>query len=468
MESEKPMDRLLCGDVGFGKTELALRAAFKAVQSGKQVAMLVPTTILTQQHFLVFKERLQPYPVEIAMLSRFASDEEEEKAISGIKAGTVDIVIGTHRVLQKDVRFKRLGLVIIDEEQRFGVVQKERLKRLRANVDVLTLSATPIPRTLHMAVAGLRDMSVIQTPPEDRQPIKTYVTADEDELVKQVVERELDRGGQVYFLHNRVRTIEKAAQRVRRLVPAARVSVGHGQMAEDELAKVMVNFNQGRFDVLVCTTIIESGLDIPNVNTILVENADRFGLSQLYQLRGRVGRAGKRAYSYLLFDATRSLTENADKRLDVMSGLHELGMGFKIALRDLEIRGAGNLLGSEQHGAIVAVGFEMYVQMLGHAVQRLRSGGDEDLVQDVLTTPEMNLNLPLEHLLPRASSRGQRHRLPAHRRRARAEAAGGTSSGPYSRPAPRRVSAAYVDSPMPGTVVAPDARRRACSARSSS
>jgi transcription-repair coupling factor (superfamily II helicase) len=421
MESDRPMDRLLCGDVGFGKTELALRAAFKAVQSGKQVAMLVPTTILTQQHFLVFKERLAPYPVEVAMLSRFASDDEEAKAVAGIKAGTVDIVIGTHRVLQKDVRFKRLGLVIIDEEQRFGVVQKERLKRLRANVDVLTLSATPIPRTLHMAVAGIRDMSVIQTPPEDRQPIKTYVTSDEDELVKQVIERELDRGGQVYFLHNRVRTIQRAAERVRRLVPQARVAVGHGQMPEDDLARVMVDFNKGQFDVLVCTTIIESGLDIANVNTILVENADRFGLSQLYQLRGRVGRAGKRAYCYLLFDPTRSLTENADKRLDVMSGLHELGMGFKIALRDLEIRGAGNLLGSEQHGAIAAVGFEMYIQMLGHAVQQLRSGDDEDLVKDILTTREMNLNLPLDHFIPRSYIRDERLRLQAYRELAAAE-----------------------------------------------
>jgi transcription-repair coupling factor (superfamily II helicase) len=421
MESERPMDRLLCGDVGFGKTELALRAAFKAVQSGKQVAMLVPTTILTQQHFLVFKERLAPYPVEVAMLSRFASEEEEQRAVAGIRSGTVDIVIGTHRVLQKDVRFKRLGLVIIDEEQRFGVVQKERLKRLRANVDVLTLSATPIPRTLHMAMAGIRDMSVIQTPPEDRQPIKTYVTSDEDELVKQVIERELDRGGQVYFLHNRVRTIQRAAERVQRLVPGARVAVGHGQMAEEDLARVMVDFNQGRFDVLVCTTIIESGLDIPNVNTILVENADRFGLSQLYQLRGRVGRAGKRAYCYLLFDPTRSLTENADKRLDVMQGLHELGMGFKIALRDLEIRGAGNLLGSEQHGAIAAVGFEMYVQMLGNAVQQLRGGGDEALVKDILTTREMNLNLPLDHFIPRSYIRDERLRVQAYRELAAAE-----------------------------------------------
>ena len=421
MESDRPMDRLLCGDVGFGKTELALRAAFKAVQSGKQVAMLVPTTILTQQHYLVFKERLSRFPVEVVMLSRFASDEDERKAVEGIRSGTVDIVIGTHRVLQKDVRFKRLGLVIIDEEQRFGVVQKERLKKLRSNVDVLTLSATPIPRTLHMAMAGIRDMSVIQTPPEDRQPIKTYVTSDEDELVRQVIERELDRGGQVYFLHNRVRTIKRAAERVQRLVPQARVAVGHGQMAEDELARVMVDFNQGRYDVLVCTTIIESGLDIPNVNTILVENADRFGLSQLYQLRGRVGRSGKRAYCYLLFDPTRSLTENADKRLDVMSGLHELGMGFKIALRDLEIRGAGNLLGSEQHGAIAAVGFEMYVQMLGHAVAQLRGGGDEDLVRDVLTTREMNLNLPLDHFIPRSYVRDERLRLQAYRELAAAE-----------------------------------------------
>ncbi len=421
MEAEKPMDRLLCGDVGFGKTELALRAAFKAVQSGKQVAMLVPTTILTQQHHLVFKERLKAFPVEVAMLSRFATEAEEAAAVAGIRAGTVDIAIGTHRVLQKDVRFKRLGLVIIDEEQRFGVVQKERLKRMRANVDVLTLSATPIPRTLHMAVAGIRDMSVIQTPPEDRQPIKTYVTADDDELVRQVIERELDRGGQVYFLHNRVRTIQRAAQRIKDLVPAARVATGHGQMAEDDLARVMVDFNQGNSDVLVCTTIIESGLDIPNVNTILVQNAERFGLSQLYQLRGRVGRSGKRAYCYLLFDPKRSLTEDADKRLDVMSGLHELGMGFKIALRDLEIRGAGNLLGSEQHGAIAAVGFEMYVQMLGHAVQRLRSGGDEDLVRDALTTPEMNLNLPLDHFIPRSFIRDERLRLQAYRELAAAE-----------------------------------------------
>ena len=415
MEAEKPMDRLLCGDVGFGKTELALRAAFKAVQGGRQVALLAPTTVLAQQHHMVFKERLKQFPVEVEMLSRFRTEEEQVEVVKGIRAGTVDVVIGTHRLLQRDVRFKRLGLVIIDEEQRFGVVQKERFKRLRANVDVLTLSATPIPRTLHMAIAGIRDMSVVQTPPEDRQPIKTYVTGDDDELVKQVIERELDRGGQVYFVHNRVKTIQRAADRVAQLVPQARIAVGHGQMNEDELARVMAKFTAGDFDVLVCTTIIESGLDIPNVNTILIQHADRFGLAQLYQLRGRVGRAGKRAYCYLLFDPTRSLTENADKRLDVMSGLHELGMGFKIALRDLEIRGAGNLLGSEQHGAIAAVGFEMFVQMLAQAVDKLRSGGEERAVADVLSTPEMTLNLPLDHFIPRSYIRDERLRLQAYR-----------------------------------------------------
>src|SRR5437764_10650378 len=395
MESERPMDRLLCGDVGFGKTELALRAAFKAVMSGRQVALLAPTTVLAQQHFQVFGERLQGFPVTVEVLSRFRTDEEQVRTLAGLKAGAVDIVIGTHRLLSRDVRFKRLGLLIIDEEQRFGVMQKERLKRMRANLDVLSLSATPIPRTLHMAVTGIRDMSVIQTPPEDRQPIKTYVTADEDNLVAEVIQRELDRGGQVYYVHNRVRTIQKAAERVRRLVPGARVAVGHGQMEEEQLAQVMVDFAAGRHDVLVCTTIIESGLDIPNVNTLVVERADMFGLAQLYQLRGRVGRAGKRAYAYFLYDPKRSLTEAADKRLDVIQGLHELGLGFKIALRDLEIRGAGNLLGTEQHGAIAAVGFEMYLQMLQSAVAKLRSGAEEEALGDVLSTDEMNLDLAL-------------------------------------------------------------------------
>ncbi|HEV2030260.1 MAG TPA: transcription-repair coupling factor [Candidatus Dormibacteraeota bacterium] len=421
MESDKPMDRLLCGDVGFGKTELALRAAFKAAMSGKQVALLAPTTVLAQQHFHVFRERLAKFPVVVEMLSRFVDDETQARNIEGIKAGQVDIVVGTHRLLQRDVRFKRLGLLIIDEEHRFGVMQKERLKKLRTQLDVLSLSATPIPRTLHMAVGGIRDMSVIQTPPEERQPIKTYVTADEDELVREAITRELQRGGQIYYVHNRVRTIQKAAERIQELVPEARVVIGHGQMGEDELAHVMVDFESAKFDVLVCTTIIESGLDIPNVNTIIVERSDRFGLAQLYQLRGRVGRSGRRAYAYFLYDPRRSLTEQADKRLDVISGLHELGQGFKIALRDLEIRGAGNLLGTEQHGAIAAVGFEMYLQMLQGAVAKMRSGSEESTVGDVLSTAEMNLDLPLDHFIPRSYIRDEKLRLGAYRQLAATE-----------------------------------------------
>lgn len=421
MESDKPMDRLLCGDVGFGKTELALRAAFKAAMSGKQVALLAPTTVLAQQHFHVFRERLSKFPVSVEMLSRFVDDETQAQTIEGLKAGQVDIVVGTHRLLQRDVRFKRLGLLIVDEEHRFGVMQKERLKKLRTQLDVLSLSATPIPRTLHMAVGGIRDMSVIQTPPEERQPIKTYVTADDDALVKEAITRELHRGGQVYYVHNRVRTIEKAANRIRELVPDAKVAVGHGQMAEDQLADVMVQFESAKFDVLVCTTIIESGLDIPNVNTIIVERSDRFGLAQLYQLRGRVGRSGRRAYAYFLYDPRRSLTERADKRLDVISGLHELGQGFKIALRDLEIRGAGNLLGTEQHGAIAAVGFEMYLQMLQGAVAKMRSGNEETAVGDVLSTTEMNLDLPLDHFIPRSYIRDEKLRLGAYRQLAGTE-----------------------------------------------
>jgi transcription-repair coupling factor (superfamily II helicase) len=421
MESDRPMDRLLCGDVGFGKTELALRAAFKAAMSGKQVALLAPTTVLAQQHFHVFRERLAKFPVVVEMLSRFVDDETQARTIEGIKAGQVDIVVGTHRLLQRDVRFKRLGLLVIDEEHRFGVMQKERLKKLRTQLDVLSLSATPIPRTLHMAVGGIRDMSVIQTPPEERQPIKTYVTADEDELVREAITRELQRGGQVYYVHNRVRTIQKAAERIQQLIPEARVGVGHGQMGEDELAHVMVEFEAAKFDVLVCTTIIESGLDIPNVNTIIVERSDRFGLAQLYQLRGRVGRSGRRAYAYFLYDPRRSLTEQADKRLDVISGLHELGQGFKIALRDLEIRGAGNLLGTEQHGAIAAVGFEMYLQMLQGAVSKMRSGSEETAVGDVLSTTEMNLDLPLDHFIPRSYIRDEKLRLGAYRQLAATE-----------------------------------------------
>ncbi|HEY4844871.1 MAG TPA: transcription-repair coupling factor [Candidatus Dormibacteraeota bacterium] len=395
MEDSRPMDRLLCGDVGFGKTELAVRAAFKAVMDGKQVAILVPTTVLAQQHFLTFRDRFQPFPVKVDMLSRFRSDAEAADILRRLQTAEVDVVIGTHRLLQKDVRFKDLGLVILDEEQRFGVMQKEKLKQLRASVDVLSLSATPIPRTLHMALAGIRDLSVIQTPPEERLPIKTFVTADDDDLIKEVIQRELQRGGQVFYVYNRVQTIKKAEERVKRLVPNARVLVGHGQMPESTLAEVMVKFVTGEADVLVCSTIIESGLDIPNANTIVVVDAHRMGLAQLYQLRGRVGRAGQRAYAYFLYNPLKSHSENADKRLDVISELHDLGSGFKLALKDLEIRGAGNLLGVEQHGAIAAVGLELYNSMLREAVESQKTG------QPIEMPAGLTLDLPIEHFLPR-------------------------------------------------------------------
>ncbi len=408
MESTRPMDRLLCGDVGFGKTEVALRAAFKAATDGKQVAVLVPTTVLANQHFLTFSERLKPYPVRVEMLSRFRSDDEAEGVRAGLADGTVDIVIATHRILTGRVRFKDLGLLIVDEEQRFGVAQKERLKRMRASVDVLSMSATPIPRTLHMSLGGLRDLSVLATPPEERVPIRTFVTADADNLVREVMVRELNRERQAFFVHNRVRTIKRAADRVRRLVPEARVAVAHGQMEEGELARVMTAFVRRDFDVLVCTTIIESGLDIPTANAIMVQDADRFGLADLYQLRGRVGRSGERAYAYFLYDPTRSLTEHADKRLDVIGEYQELGSGFKLALKDLEIRGAGNLLGREQSGEIAAVGLEMYNQMLRDAVGALRAevpgqvaqvpqGSAAEAEEVPAVTP---LELPLDHYLP--------------------------------------------------------------------
>ncbi len=396
MEASRPMDRVVCGDVGFGKTELALRAAFKAVAEGRQVAVLVPTTVLCQQHFLTFSERLRPFPVTVNQLSRFCTEEEQRATLLGLRAGTVDIVIGTHRLLQHDVEFRNLGLVIVDEEQRFGVLQKERFKELRVAVDVLSLSATPIPRTLHMALAGIRDLSVIQTPPEERQPIKTYVTAREGSLVREVVTRELARGGQVFFVHNRVQTIEREAQWMRDLVPEARVAVAHGQMHEDLLAAVMRSFIDGEVDVLVCTTIIESGLDIPNANTIVIDDAHRLGLAQLYQLRGRVGRAGQRAYAYLLYPGERTLSERADKRLDVIGELQDLGAGFKLAMRDLEIRGAGNLLGEEQHGEIAAVGLEMYNRLLEQAVHSLQGRPLEE------APVQVTVALPQPAFLPRA------------------------------------------------------------------
>jgi transcription-repair coupling factor (superfamily II helicase) len=377
MERTVPMDRLICGDVGFGKTEVALRAAFKAVQDGRQVAVLVPTTVLAQQHFDTFRRRMAAFPLTVEMLSRFRSPKEQDAIVAELRKGRVDILIGTHRLLSKDVQFKDLGLVIVDEEQRFGVRHKERLKQLRAEVDVLTLTATPIPRTLHMAMAGIRDLSVIDTPPEDRVPIKTYVQPTNDNLIREAILREIERDGQVYFVHNRVQSIYHVANHLKTLVPEARIGVGHGQLDERELERVMLDFFEGRYDVLVCTTIIESGLDIPNANTIIIDDATNFGLAQLYQLRGRVGRSSNRAYAYLLYKQERRMTEEAQARLEAIQEATELGAGFRVAMRDLEIRGAGNLLGAEQSGHIAAVGFDLYSKLLEQAVRQLKQQVDE-------------------------------------------------------------------------------------------
>lgn len=389
MEEAKPMDRLICGDVGYGKTEVAIRAAFKTVQDGKQVAVLVPTTVLAQQHYSTFKERFKEFPVNVEMVSRFRSASEQKRILEDLRKGMVDVIIGTHRLLSKDVTFKDLGLMIIDEEQRFGVTHKERLKELRKNVDAITLTATPIPRTLHMALVGVRDMSVIETPPEDRYPIRTYVREYNEELIRDAVSREINRGGQVYFVHNRVEDIDEIAGKIMRLVPNARVGVGHGQMNEHRLEQLMVSFLEGEYDVLVCTTIIETGLDIPNVNTIIINDADRMGLSQLYQLRGRVGRSNRIAYAYLLYKRGKILSEVAEKRLRAIKEFTNLGSGFKIAMRDLEIRGAGNILGAEQHGHIAAIGFSLYCKLLDESVRQLQ-GKIED--EDVLPTIELKLD----------------------------------------------------------------------------
>ncbi len=368
MEAPRPMDRLICGDVGYGKTEVALRAAFKAANDGKQVLMLVPTTILAMQHYGTFAERLADYPMTIEHVSRFRTAAEQKEAIKGFADGRIDILIGTHRVLSRDVRAKELGLLIVDEEQRFGVKQKELLRQLKLRVDVISMSATPIPRTLQMSLAGLRDISVIETPPEGRRPVKTYVGEYEEELVKRAIVREHERGGQAFFLHNRVESIEETAERLRALCPGVRFVVAHGQMGEGELETVMLDYLRGGADVLVCTSIIESGIDIPDANTLIVEHSDAFGLAQLYQIRGRVGRSRERAYAYLLYDSAQALTEDAAQRLSALSDYTELGAGFKIAMRDLEIRGAGNLLGDEQSGHVAALGFELYMQMLDEAV----------------------------------------------------------------------------------------------------
>ncbi len=372
MEAPKPMNRLVCGDVGFGKTEIAIRAAFKAVMDGKQGAMLVPTTVLALQHFQTFTQRLAPYPIKIAMLSRLQSLKEQKEIINGLRTGAIDIVIGTHRLLSDDVQFKDLGLLIIDEEQRFGVRQKEQLKRLQVGVDVLILTATPIPRTLHMALGGLLDMSLIDTPPEGRRPVRTYLSLYDPDLVRFAIRRELERGGQVFYVYNRVQGIEHIAEKVQRLVPEARVAIAHGQMPEDELERVMLEFVEGRWDVLVCTTIVENGLDVPNANTLIVEHCERFGLAQLYQLRGRVGRSERQAYAYFFHDHPKRLSEAARKRLEAIREFTDLGSGFRLALRDLEIRGGGNLLGVEQHGFINEVGFDLYLDMLSEAVCKLQ------------------------------------------------------------------------------------------------
>ncbi len=400
MEETRPMDRLVCGDVGYGKTEVAVRAAFKAVMDGTQVAVLVPTTVLAQQHYNTFRSRLAGFPVRVEMLSRFRSDKDQRRVVADAVSGGVDIVIGTHRILQKDVSFKNLGLIIIDEEQRFGVTHKERLKQMRAEVDVLTLTATPIPRTLNMALTGIRDMSTIETPPEERLPIKTYVTEFDEHLVHEAITREMERGGQVYFVHNRVHNIELIARQLRDIVPEAEILIGHGQMAEDQLERVMLDFTEGKADVLICTTIIESGLDIPNVNTIIINNADKFGLAQLYQLRGRVGRGAARAHAYLLYERHRSLSEIAQKRLQTIFEATELGAGFQIALRDLEIRGAGNLLGAEQSGQIGTVGFDLYVKLLADAVDGLKALARGEPPPPSKMQPPLQIDVPLTAFIP--------------------------------------------------------------------
>ncbi len=400
MESARPMDRLVCGDVGYGKTEVALRAAFKAADAGKQVLMLVPTTILAQQHYGTFAERLHDYPFTIEHVSRFRSAAEQRAAVAGFRTGAVDILVGTHRLLSRDVRAKDLGLIIVDEEQRFGVKQKELLRQLKMRVDVISLSATPIPRTLQMSLAGLRDISVIETPPEGRRPIKTYIGEYDEQLVRQALMREHDRGGQAFFLHNRVETIDETAERLRGLCPGMRFAVAHGQMEEAELEDKMLGFVRGDADVLVCTSIIESGIDIPQANTLIVDRADIFGLSQLYQIRGRVGRSRERAYAYLLYPSAAALTQEAAQRLAALSDYTELGAGFKIAMRDLELRGAGNLLGDEQSGHVAALGFELYMQMLDEAVAAAEAEGGvaDDAPEPVRLDVNVDAYVPADYI----------------------------------------------------------------------
>ncbi len=389
MESPKIMDRLICGDVGYGKTEIAIRAAFKAVQESKQVVYLVPTTILAQQHYHTFQQRMRDFPVRVDLMCRFRTSAQQKKTIEDTKKGLVDIVIGTHRVLSDDLKFKDLGLLIIDEEQRFGVQHKEKIKKLKENVDVLTLTATPIPRTLHMSLIGIRDMSVLEEAPQDRMPIQTYVMEYNDEMVREAIERECARSGQVYYVYNRVEDIAEIAAHIQKLVPDVNVAFAHGQMREQELERIMCDFIDGEIDVLVSTTIIETGLDISNVNTMIIHDADRLGLSQLYQLRGRVGRSNRMAYAFLLYRRDKMLKEIAEKRLAAIREFTDLGSGFKIAMRDLEIRGAGNLLGAQQHGHMEAVGYDLYCKMLNEAVKHLKGEMEEE---DYTTTIDLNID----------------------------------------------------------------------------
>jgi transcription-repair coupling factor (superfamily II helicase) len=409
MESEHPMDRLLCGDVGFGKTEVAMRAAFKALGDGKQVAVLAPTTVLSFQHFETFKRRFAPFPVRIELASRFVDAKQLKSVMADVATGKVDILIGTHRLLSKDVEFRDLGLLIVDEEQRFGVRHKERLKQIKKNVDVLTMSATPIPRTLHMSLVGLRDMSVIETPPKDRLAVQTLVAHFDLDLVKTAIDQELHRGGQVYFIHNRVDSIFTRAATIQELCPNARIGIGHGQMGEEELEKVLLGFMRHEYDVFVCTTIVENGLDIPLANTIIIENAERYGLSELYQLRGRVGRSNRRAYAYLLTAGDKTLSDVARKRLAALREFSDLGAGFRIAALDLELRGGGNLLGGEQHGHIEAVGYDTYVRLLDETVRELKG---EELPLEI----KSNLSLGLDIRIPADYISDENQRLRAYKR----------------------------------------------------
>ncbi|MDN5586286.1 MAG: transcription-repair coupling factor [Brevibacterium sp.] len=413
MEKSVPMDRLICGDVGYGKTEIAVRAAFKAIQEGKQVAVLVPTTLLVQQHFETFAERYSGFPVTVGALSRFQTKQESEKVVEDLAAGKLDLVIGTHRLLSGEVRFKSLGLVIIDEEQRFGVEHKETLKAMRTNVDVLAMSATPIPRTLEMAVTGIREMSTLATPPEERHPVLTYVGKKEDKQIKAAVRRELMREGQVFYIHNRVKDIEAVAGHIAELVPEARIAIAHGKMNENRLEQVIVDFWEKKFDVLVCTTIVETGIDIANANTLIIDHADRFGLSQLHQLRGRVGRGRERAYAYFLYPADTTLTETAHDRLTTLAAHTELGAGMQVAMKDLEIRGAGNLLGGQQSGHIEGVGFDLYVRLVGEAVANFRG-------EDTEPEADMRIELPVDAHLPAEYVAHERLRLEAYRKLAAA------------------------------------------------